>query len=316
MRGADAATFLQRVCDNDVARGVGAISYTQALNPRGGIEADFTVTRLGEDRFLIVTGTAYGTHDLGWLRKQARLGGDDVALTDVTGAYATFALWGPSARAILGSLTPSDVSEEAFGFMTSQQISVADAPVQALRVTFTGEHGWELYTSPEYAAGLWTRLVAAGEPHGLVPCGYRAIESLRLEMGYRVWSTDLTPETTPYEAGLGFCVKLDKPGGFVGRDALLAAKEAGLTRRLSLLVLDDPRAVVLGSEPVLVGDEVVGRVTSGGFGYTCEQSLAYAYLPVDLAKPGTTASLNLFGRQVPATVTDVRRLPPRPDTPR
>jgi glycine cleavage system aminomethyltransferase T len=143
-----------------------------------------------------------------------------------------------------------------------------------------------------------------------VPGGYRAIDSLRLEMGYRVWSTDVTPETNPYEAGLGFCVKLDKEGGFVGDAALRAARQAGLSRRLSLLVLDDPRAVVLGSEPVLVGDEVVGRVTSGGFGYTCEQSLAYAYLPVDLSKPGTEARVNLFGLHVPATVTDVRTLLP------
>ncbi len=143
-----------------------------------------------------------------------------------------------------------------------------------------------------------------------MPCGYRAIESLRLEMGYRVWSTDITPETTPYEAGLGFCVKLDKPGGFVGDDALREAKAAGLTRKLSLLVLDDPRAVVLGAEPVRVGSEVVGRVTSGGFGYTCERSLAYAYLPIDLAKPGTEATINLFGEHVAATVTDVRTLLP------
>ena len=131
-------------------------------------------------------------------------------------------------------------------------------PVRALNVTFTGEHGWELYADPDQAAGLWTALVEAGGPHGLVPCGYRAIESLRLEMGYRVWSTDLTPETTPYEAGLGFCVKLAKEGGFVGRDALEAAREAGLTRRMSLLVLDDPRAVVLGAEPVSVDGRVVG----------------------------------------------------------
>ncbi len=308
VRGPDAATFLDRVCDNSVARGVGEVTYTQALNAHGGIEADVTVTRLAADRFRIVTGTAYGTHDMAWLRKQARLGGYDVALTDVTGAFACFALWGPNARAILGSLTPSDVSEEAFPFMTSQLISVADVPVRALRVTFTGEHGWELYTSSEYAAGLWPRLMAAGADHGLVPCGYRAIDSLRLEMGYRVWSTDITPETTPYEAGLGFCVKLDKPGGFVGDTALRTAKEAGLSRRLSLLVLDDPRAVVLGSEPVRVGTDVVGRVTSGGFGYTCEQSLAYAYLPVDLAKAGTEASINLFGESVKAVVTDVRTL--------
>ncbi len=308
MVGREAAAFLERVCDNQVARGVGDVTYTQALNSRGGIEADFTVTRLGEDRFWVITGTAYGTHDLAWLRKQARLGAFDVTLSDVTGSFACFALWGPNARSLLASLTPSEVSDEAFPFMTSQLITVGEVPVLALRVTFTGEHGWELYTSTEYGAALWGRLVSAGAEHGLVPCGYRAIESLRLEMGYRVWSTDITPETNPYEAGLGFCVKLDKPGGFVGDSALRASKSAGLSRRLSLLVLDGPRAVVLGSEPVRVGSEVVGRVTSGGFGYTCGRSLAYAYLPIDLAKPGTGVEVNLFGSQVAATVTEVRTL--------
>jgi 4-methylaminobutanoate oxidase (formaldehyde-forming) len=175
-------------------------------------------------------------------------------------------------------------------------------------VTFTGEHGWELYPSTEYGAALWRQLVRAGSAHGLVTCGYRAIDSLRLEKGYRVWSTDITPETNPYEAGLGFCVKLDKPGGFVGDAALRQAKVAGLSRRLSLLVLDDPRAVALGSEPVIVDDAVVGRVTSAGFGYTCEKSLAYAYLPIGLATPGTAGKINLFGQLVPATVTDVRSL--------
>ncbi len=306
--GRDAAGFLERVFDNQVARGIGDVTYTQALNSRGGIEADVTVTRLDENRFWVITGTAYGTHDLAWLRRQARLGDFDVTLTDVTGSFACFALWGPNARSILASLTPADVSDEAFPFMTSQQITVADVPVRALRVTFTGEHGWELYPSTEYGAALWLRLMSAGAERGLVPCGYRAIESLRLEMGYRVWSTDITAETNPYEAGLGFCVKLDKPGGFVGDAALRASRTAGLSRRLSLLVLEDPRAVVLGSDPVRLGGEIVGRVTSGGFGYTCEKSLAYAYLPIALAEPGTGVEVNLSGRQVAATVTDVRTL--------
>ena len=160
--------------------------------------------------------------------------------------------------------------------MTAQEISVEDVPVRALRVTFTGELGWELYAPAEYGRALWTALWAAGQEHGIVAGGYRAIESLRLEKGYRVWSTDITPETDPYEAGLGFCVKLDKPGGFEGRDALAARKEQGLSRRLCCLTLADPRVVVLGSEPVRVGAEVVGRVTSGGYGYTVGASIAYA----------------------------------------
>ncbi len=310
VRGRDAARFLERVCDNQVARGVGDVTYTQLLNLRGGIEADVTVTRLAEDRFWVVTGTAYGTHDLAWMRRQARLGDFDVTLTDVTGGFVCFALWGPNARGILAALTPADVSDEAFAFMTSQEITVGDVPVRALRVTFVGEHGWELYASSEYGAALWSRLVSIGEAHGLVPCGYRAIDSLRLERGYRVWGSDITSETNPYEAGLGFCVKLDKPGGFVGDAALREAKSTGPSRRLSLLVLDDARSVVLGSEPVRVAGKVVGRVTSGGLGYTCARSLAYAYLPIEHSSPGTRVQVNLFGSQVPATVTDVCTLLP------
>jgi glycine cleavage system aminomethyltransferase T/glycine/D-amino acid oxidase-like deaminating enzyme len=301
--GPDAAAFLERVCDNHVARGVGDVTYTQCLNPRGGIEMDVTVTRLAEDRFRVVTGTAYGTHDLGWLRRQARLHDADVRLADVSGSEVCFALWGPAARAILAGLTPADLSDAAFGFMTAQDLTVGDVPVRALRVTFVGEHGWELYAPSEYGLRLWTALVEAGRPHGLVPAGYRAIESLRLEKAYRVWSTDVTPETNPYEAGLGFCVKLGKPGGFVGDEALVRVKAEGVRRRLGCLVLDDPREAVLGGEPVLAGGEVLGRVTSGGIGWSARASIAYAYLPVEAAVAGTRVDVDLFGVRQPATVT-------------
>jgi 4-methylaminobutanoate oxidase (formaldehyde-forming) len=211
-------------------------------------------------------------------------------------------VWGPLARDLLSRLTPADLSNEAFPFMTSQLITVADVPLRAVRVTFVGELGWELYASTEYGAGLWSAIWAVGADLGLTPGGYRAIESLRLEKGYRVWSTDITPETTPYEAGLGFCVKLDKAGGFEGRDALIAAKAAGLTRRLRAIVLDDARRVPLGGEPVRVGDAVVGRVTSGGFGYTVNAPIAYAYLPIAAAEPGTRVELDMFGEWVGGVV--------------
>jgi 4-methylaminobutanoate oxidase (formaldehyde-forming) len=300
--GPDAAAFLDWACDNDVARGIGDVTYTQALNSRGGIEADFTVTRTADDAFLIVTGTAYGTHDIAWLRKQARRRGAKVRIADVTGLYSTFALWGPAARSILGTVTATDLSSEAFGFMTSQELTVGDVPCRALQVTFVGEHGWELYAPSEYGARLWSTVWSAGEECGLVAGGYRAIESLRLEKGYRVWGSDITPETTPYEAKLGFCVKLDKPGGFCGREALVEAKAAGLSRRLSAIVLDDPRRVVLGSEPVLVDGRVSGRVTSGGYGYTVGRSIAYSYLAIDDAQPGTAVAVDLFGELVPGVV--------------
>jgi glycine cleavage system aminomethyltransferase T/glycine/D-amino acid oxidase-like deaminating enzyme len=302
--GPDAAELLEWVCDNHVARAVGDITYTQALNQRGGIESDFTVTRVADDHFLVVTGTAFGSHDTAWLRRQARRRSAAVRIDDVTGQLVTYALWGPNSREILGSLTGADLGNDAFPFMTSQEIAVGDVPVRALRVTFTGELGWELYAPAEYGAALWSSLWDAGLSHGLVAGGYRAIESLRLEKGYRVWSTDVTPETNPYEAGLGFCVKLDKPGGFEGAEALRAVKESGVTRRLRCLTLEDPGAVALGSEPVRIGDQVRGRVTSGGFGYTVGKSIAFAYLPVDEAKPGTVLSVNVFGEWVPGVVAD------------
>ncbi len=302
--GPDAAELLEWVCDNRVARGVGDVTYTQLLNARGGIECDLTVTRLGEDEFLVVTGTAFGNHDLSWLRQQARRRGDDVQLEDVTSGLVTYALWGPRSRALLAPLTGADLDGAAFPFMTSREIAVGDVPVRATRITFAGELGWELYAPTEYGAGLWAALWQAGREHGLVAGGYHAIESLRLEKGYRVWSTDITPETNPYEAGLGFCVKLDKPGGFEGADALREIKAAGVSRRLRCLVLDDRRQVALGSEPVRIGDEVCGRVTSGGFGYTVGASIAYAYLPADESKPGTAVAVNVFGTWVSGVVAD------------
>jgi glycine cleavage system aminomethyltransferase T/glycine/D-amino acid oxidase-like deaminating enzyme len=299
--GPDAAPFVQWACDNDVARGVGDVTYTQALNERGGIEADFTVTRLEERAFLVVTGTASGAHDLAWLRRQARVRGADVRISDVTGATCCYALWGPRARDILQSLTPADLTDDAFPFLTARELTVRDVPVRAQRVTFVGELGWELYASSEYGATLWDTVWAAGREHGLIAAGYRAIESMRLEKGYRVWGTDLTGETTPYEAGLGFCVKLDKPGGFLGADALRAARGDGPARRLRAIVLADPAQVVLGAEPVRLDGAVVGRVTSGGYGYTVGASIAYAYLPV-AAKPGTSVEIDLFGDWVAAQV--------------
>jgi glycine cleavage system aminomethyltransferase T/glycine/D-amino acid oxidase-like deaminating enzyme len=293
--GPDAAALLDWVCDNEVAREIGAVTYTQALNSRGGIESDYTVTRIGDDAFLVITGTAFGSHDMAWLRRQARRRAARVRISDVTGQFACFALWGPRSREILARLTPADLGNEAFPFMTAQELTVGAAPTRALRVTFVGELGWELYAPSEYGASLWTALWDAGRDAGLVAGGYRAIESMRLEKGYRVWGSDITAETDPYEAGLGFCVKLDKPGGFEGADVLRAAKERGPARRLRALVLDDPRSVVLGNEPVRVEGLVVGRVTSGGQGYTTGASIAYAYLPVGSDAIGTPVAVDLFG---------------------
>ncbi|MGH3773275.1 MAG: GcvT family protein, partial [Pseudonocardiaceae bacterium] len=296
--GTDAAAFLERVFANRVARGPGALTYTQALNSLGGIECDVTVAHLDEGEFLIVTGTAFGAHDLSWLRSHARRSGAAVRLADVTGRYACFALWGPKARDVLAPLTPQELSNAAFPYLSTREMTVGDVPVRAARVSFVGELGWELSCSAEYGAALWRTVWEAGQPHGLVAGGYRAIESLRLEKGYRVWGADIGPETTPDEAGLSFCLRLDKPGGFLGRDALLAARARGLTRRLRCLTLADPRAIALGGEPVLVGGAVLGRVTSGGYGYTVGRSIAFAYLPVPAVQVGTPVTVEIAGRRV------------------
>jgi 4-methylaminobutanoate oxidase (formaldehyde-forming) len=263
---------------------VGTIVYTQLLNARGGIEADLSVTRRAADRFLLVTGTAFGTHDRAWLEKHAPQDGS-VYVNDVSSAYACFCLWGPKVR---------DVLDLDFPYMQSRELALGNVPVIASRVTYVGELGWELYCPAEYGLALWDQL----HVDGVTPGGYRAIDALRLEKGYRAWASDLNAETTPYEAGLGFAVKRDK-GAFVGRDAL----DVEPAQKLVCLVLAEPRAIALGSEPVrTAAGEIVGRVTSGGFGYAVGASIALAYVPRASAEPGTQLAVDIFGEWVPAEV--------------
>ena len=292
--GEGAADLLERLCDNRVARDVGAITYTQMLNPRGGIECDFTVTRLAADHFRIVTGTAFGRHDLAWIRQHAPEDGS-VRVEDVTSSFACLGLWGPSARDVLRPLTTDPLD---FSYMRARELAVGNVPCLALRVTYVGELGWELYCPSEFGLALWDAVWDAGREHGLVAGGYKAIDSLRLEKGYRVWGADITADDTPYEAGLGFAVKLDKD--FVGKDALVAAGEP--ERLLACITLADPRAVALGSEPVRVDGRLAGRVTSGGYGYTVERSIAYAYLPAAAAVPGAEVEVEIFGDRVAGEV--------------
>ncbi|MDQ2942865.1 MAG: hypothetical protein M3R21_04245, partial [Candidatus Dormibacteraeota bacterium] len=292
VRGRGAASFLEGLTDNRVARAVGSLTYTQMLNEGGDIECDFTVTRLADDRFRVITGTAFGQHDLSWIRDHAPEDGS-VMVEDVTSAYACIGLWGPAARDILQPLTPTDISNQAFPFMTAQQLAVGSVPCLALRVTYVGELGWELYCPSEFGLRLWDTVWEAGRDRGLVAGGYKAVDSLRLEKGYRVWGADIGPESDPYQAGLGFCVKLDK-GEFIGRSALLKKREAPADTRLACLVLEDPRSVALGSEPVRIAGKVAGRVTSGGYGYAVERSIAYAYVPASAAV-GTTVEVEIFG---------------------
>jgi glycine cleavage system aminomethyltransferase T/glycine/D-amino acid oxidase-like deaminating enzyme len=301
--GPGAAELLERLCDNRVARGVGQITYTQMLNSRGGIECDFTVARVSEDRFSIVTGTAFGNHDREWIRRH--LPGDgSVTVSDVTSAWSCFGVWGPRAREVLAPLTPASLSNDDFPYMSAREITVGDVPVRALRVTYVGELGWELYCPTEFGLTLWRSLWDAGREVGMVAGGYHAIDSLRLEKGYRVWGADITPDVTPFEAGLGFAVKLDK--AFIGHDAVQREPRV----RLRCLTLADPRSVALGNEPVRVAGDIAGRVTTGGYGYTVGRSIAYGYLPPEV-EPGTAIEVEIFGRWVEGEVATEPLLDPK-----
>ncbi|MGD0610697.1 MAG: FAD-dependent oxidoreductase [Anaerolineales bacterium] len=301
VRGPGALAFLNHVCANDINQPVGTIIYTECLNKRGGIECDFTVTRVAEDRFLIITGTAFGQHDLSWL--SLNLPDDNsVTIEDVSSSYACLGLWGPKARKILEKVTKDDVSNAGFPYMTAKQIVVGDVPALTSRVTYVGELGWEFYCPMEYALRLWDTLWEAGQPEGLVAAGYKAIDSLRLEKGYRYWSSEISPDYTPLEAGLSFAVKLNK-GDFIGREALLKQKEAGLKQKLCCLTLVDSRTIALGKEPIRTKDgKVIAWVAAGGYGYSVGKSIIYAYLPIEYANPGMEYEVEFFGEQVGAVV--------------
>jgi glycine cleavage system T protein len=301
VRGSGALAYLNNLCANDIDQPVGAIIYTECLNKRGGIECDFTVTRLDEQRFFIVTGTAFGQHDLSWLKINMPEDGS-VSIEDVSSSFTCLGLWGPKARTILEKVTKADISNASFPYMTSRQILVGDVPALASRVTYVGELGWEFYCPMEYGLRLWDTLWAAGQSEGLVAAGYKAIDSLRLEKGYRYWSSEISPDYTPLEAGLGFAVKFNKKD-FIGKEALLKQKEAGIKRKLCCLTLSDSRTIALGKEPIHTKDgKNIGWVAAGGYGYSVEKSIVYAYLPVEYAKAGTELEVEFLGEQVGAVV--------------
>jgi glycine cleavage system aminomethyltransferase T/glycine/D-amino acid oxidase-like deaminating enzyme len=299
LRGPDALESLELICANRIDRPVGAVVYTQMLNGHGGIEADVTVTRTAEQEFRLVTGTASPRRDREWIRRHLR-DGARVRVDDITGTEACYCLWGPAAGEILGPLCDDPETLESLGFLRAAPVTVAGVPVLAQRVTFVGEYGFELHAPAEFGLTLWDALYAAGQPHRMLPAGYRALDCLRLEKGYRVWGTDLTPVTSPLAAGLEFAVALDKSAPFIGRTALERDPEP--ERRLRALVLHDRTQVVLGFEAIRAAGDVCGYVTSGGYGYRIDASIAYGYLPANLG-PGTELEISLFDEWMPARVT-------------
>jgi len=271
--GAEAA--LNRICANDVAVAPGRVVYTQWLNARGGIEADLTLTRESATRYRIVTAAATQVRDFAWLKQHLPAG---VAAWDASSAYATLSLMGPKSREVLASLTDADLSNAAFPFATAKEIDLAYARVWATRITYVGELGWELHMPTEFAAGVFEALVQAGEPYGLRLAGYHALNSLRIEKAYRHWGHDITDEDTPLQSGLGFAVAWDKPGGFIGRDALLALRGKPHTRRLVTFLLEDAEPLLLHNEPIWRDGVRVGHITSAMYGHTLGCSIGLGYV--------------------------------------
>jgi 4-methylaminobutanoate oxidase (formaldehyde-forming) len=275
--GKDAERALSWIAAGDVARAPGRITYTQMLNRRGGIECDLTVSRLDADSYYIVTGTGFATHDFAWIAANIAPG-LDARLIDMTSSSTVLSLMGPRARDVLTAVTDADVSNAAFPFATWHEIMIAGAPVRALRITYVGELGWELHVPVETALAVYDALMGAGEAHGIANAGYRAIESLRLEKGYRAWGADIGPDHTPLEAGLACAVKLKGNMPFLGREALLAQVGKPLTKRLAGFTVEDPEIVLLGRETILRDGEPVGWLTSAGYGYTVGKSIGLGYV--------------------------------------
>jgi 4-methylaminobutanoate oxidase (formaldehyde-forming) len=305
VKGPDAEQFLQKVCSNDVAVPVGKVVYTPILNEQGGFETDVTVTRFCDDSFFIVTAAATLVHDYDYLN---RLIPEDarVTITDVTHGYSMLAVMGPKSRELLQTLTDADLSNEAFPYGTAQEIDVAYARPWALRMSYVGELGWELYIPTMFTLPVFDAIIEAGKQFGLRLVGMQAVNSLRLETGYRHWESDITPDETPYEAGLGFGVKLDK-GDFIGRDALVKQKEEGIKNKLVMLTPDDTEIMLYGSEPMYRDGVWMDNLRSGAFGFKVGSAIGMGYVKNDegITEDWILAGkyeLEVQGKMIPAKV--------------
>ena len=298
--GPGSLAALQKLTTNQMNKPVGAITYTSLLTPSGGIKCDLTVTRLDEERFMVVTGGAMGLHDLEWIR--AHLPNDgSVAVNDISSSQCCIGLWGPRACDLLSRVCDDDLGNDGFPYMSASRVTIGEVPALALRISYVGELGWEIYAPSELGLYLWDTLWEAGQPLGVIAAGGGAFDSLRLEKGYRLWGNDIHTEYNPYEAGIGFAVRMRK-GNFIGRDALREVRERGLRRKLCCMTLDDPARVVMGKEPILDGDRVLGYVTSANYGHSIGRGIVYGYLPVEYDEVGTAVDVLYFGERLQATV--------------
>ncbi len=279
--GPGAFNFLQHLAANDISGGPGNCVYTQLCNSQGGIEADLTIMHVADDTFYVVTGSGFGVRDRHWIDRHMPRDGT-VSLRDVTSNYAVLNICGPKSRDVLQTISRNDLSNEAFPFLTVRDVELGLGRARAARVGYVGELGWELHIPTEHAAHVYEELISAGGEHGIANAGYRVVESLRLEKGYLYWSSDITPDYTPLEAGLGFCVALNK-GGFVGREALHRQKQGGVDRKLCAFTVEG-FAPFHGGEAIIHNGKVVGNTTSAGYGHRIGKTVALGYLPVEIAK--------------------------------
>jgi glycine cleavage system T protein len=302
VKGPGALPLMQRITDSEMNKPSGSAIYTQFLNIAGGVQSDLTVTRLGEDWFRVVTGSGFIGNDQAWMQMQVQPNDPAVEIRDITEELACIAMWGPQARNVLQKITAADVSNPAFPYLTAKYIDINGVQVLAQRVSYVGELGWELYVPIHRAVAVWDALLEAGKEFGIEVGGYKVLDTLRLEKGYRYFTADVTQLENPYEAGLGFCVHLDK-GDFIGREALTRAKSNGIKRKLCTLLLEgDDYLTIYGGEAIYADGKVVSRVRSGGYGYTLKRNIAYAYLIPELAKAGTLLEIEVFDKTVRAEV--------------
>jgi 4-methylaminobutanoate oxidase (formaldehyde-forming) len=309
VEGSDSLAVLQRICTADMDVPAGKIVYTQWLNPKGGIEADLTVTRLSEDVFLVITGAAVARRDLAWLRRNVP---EDARclVSDVGSGYAALGVMGPKSRELLSRLTPADLGNEAFAFGRAKEIEIAHTTALALRVSYAGELGWELHMAREFAAGILEQILEEGAALGLRPAGMHAMDSCRMEKAYRHWGHEITSEDTPIEAGLAFTCAFDKEIAFTGREALLTQRAEGITKRLVQFALEDPEPLLYHHEPIYREGKLAGYISSGAYGHTLGPSvgLGYVKLPAGLSEPNDFVmsgdyEIEIAGERVAATAS-------------
>lgn len=302
VEGAGAVTFANYLCSNDVHKPVGSVVYTTWLTPRGGVRRDLAVSRVAEDRFWFFVGEATLPRDLDWVRRHAPRDGS-VSVRDISSAYTAVGLWGPNARRVLEKVTGADVGNESFPYFTSRWIDVGPVPAYALRVSYAGELGWELHLPSEQALPAFDALWAAGREFGIVAAGATAFDSLRVEKGYRLWGRDVHTEYNPYEAGLGWTVRLKK-GDFIGRAAAASLRTAPLKRKLACVAVDAPRFAALGYESIHAGGQCIGYVASANYGYTVGRWIAFGYLPIEHAAVGSPVEIEYNGKRYPGLVAE------------